>query len=147
MLMLQRTNAAHPIHRLRDEMEQLFGTLMEDTPLFGSAGARVFPALNLWEDDQNLYAEAELPGLKMDAVEVFVMGDELTLKGERSEEEKAGVSYHRRERGVGSFSRVVRLPVNVDADKVEANLRDGVLRITLPKAADARPRKIEVKGA
>lgn len=138
------------VSRLRGEMDRLFqdvfdGTLRLDP--FGMSGGATFPALNVWEDGDALFVEAETPGLKMDDIEVVVTGDELTLKGERREARNENVTYHRRERGVGAFSRVLRLPYSVDVDKVEANLRDGVLTIRVPKAEQARARKIVVKGA
>lgn len=133
------------INRLREEMDQLFGTVLNQglAPMLPGV-VRGFPALNLWEDGQNFYAEAEVPGLTMEDIEVTVVGNELTLRGERKETERT--SYHRRERGVGVFQRVVPLPAPIDADKVEAKLSHGVLTITLPKAEAARPRKIEVKS-
>jgi HSP20 family protein len=75
-----------------------------------------------------------------------VVGDELSIKVERPDLPQEGPAYHRRERGVGSFSRVVRLPAEVDPDQVEAEMRQGVLTVTLPKAESARPRKIRVVG-
>lgn len=141
--MYVRFNQTLPFGRLRDEMEQLFGSLVENAQSF--AGSRNFPAVNIWEDDENLYAEAEVPGLKMDDLELFVSGDELTIKGSRAESREDGASFHRRERGAGAFNRVIRLPVDIDGDKVEATLHDGVLLVTLPKSGAAKPRKIKVK--
>lgn len=147
-MLLQRISPEFPMTRLRDEFDRLFDDF-RDLP--GELGFRFlgrpgFPAVNLWEDDRNLYAEAEVPGLKMSDLEVFVLNDELTIKGERPEKPEQGTSYHRRERGVGKFSRVVRLPFEVDAQRVEATLRDGVLTVTLPKSPAVLPRKIEVKS-
>jgi HSP20 family protein len=88
--------------------------------------------------------ELELPGVKSDELELSVVGDELSIKVERPEVEREGAMYHRRERSVGSFARVLRLPIPVNPDRVEAELRHGVLSITLPKAESARPRKIQV---
>lgn len=104
-----------------------------------------FPALNIWEDGQSLMAEAEVPGLTMDDLEVFVVGNELTIKGNRKPPAESKATYHRQERGVGEFTRVVTLPVEVDPDKVEATLRNGVLLISMPKAEQARARKITVR--
>lgn len=130
--------------QLRREMGELFDNMA--WPLFG--GARSFPALNLWEEGETLFAEAELPGMGMEDVEVLVNGNELTIKGSRKAEGEAkNQSFHRQERAIGTFSRSVTLPFDVDAEKVQATLKDGVLRITLPKAASARPRKIEVKSS
>jgi HSP20 family protein len=130
-------------------MGRLFDDAVENvaggTPL-AVFGRRAFPALNIWEDDTKLHAEAELPGLKLDDLELYVHGNELTIKGERQAMEEEGMSYHRHERGVGTFFRRVTLPTEVDPDKVEATLRDGVLTITMPKAQAVLPRKIKVTG-
>jgi len=134
--------------RLRQEMDHLFENISDGlSPWVGLASAGVFPATNVWEDERNVYVEAELPGLKMEDLEILACGNELTIRGERKNGCKGEATYHRRERGVGSFSRVLRLPVPVDAEKIEAALKAGVLTITLPKAEAARPRRIEVKSA
>jgi HSP20 family protein len=102
------------------------------------------PSINLWETGEAVVAEAELPGVQEDQIDISVVGNELTLKVERPELQKEGVTFHRRERPSGSFVRVVRLPTEVNADHVQADLRNGVLTVTLPKAESARPRKIHV---
>lgn len=137
----------YPFAQLRGELDRAFGDLYGARGV-GRAGTRrgTYPPVNVWEEDEVLRAEAEVPGLKMEDVEILVKGDELTLRGERRAEEREGVTYHRRERGSGSFSSVVRLPVEIDVEKVEASLENGVLTVTLPKAPGARPRKIEVRS-
>ncbi len=148
-MLFERIDRMHPLYRLRDEVDRLFNEFYGEgtaRSAFNWITGRVFPALNVWEDDQNVYAEAEVPGMSMENLEVLVMANELTVKGERAKAGPEGVSYHRRERGTGTFCRTVRLPVEVNADKVSAALKDGVLTITMPKAEVARPRKIEVKG-
>jgi HSP20 family protein len=105
-----------------------------------------FPAVNVWEDNDAFYLEAEVPGLKQEDVNIAVtQRNVLTLSGERKPEDGEG-RWHRRERGFGRFQRVLRLPAPVDADKVEAKLDNGVLRLTLPKHEDAKPRRIAVKA-
>ena len=136
----------YPVLRLRNEMDRLFEGLFERAPAAGPVGTNAFPTLNVWEDDGKLYVEAELPGLKLDDLELYVDGNELTVKGQRQETREEDASYHRRERGVGPFSRVIQLPVEVDAENVDAALRNGILTITLPKAQAVMPRRIEVKG-
>lgn len=140
-----------PVGLLRSELERAFEQAFGGglSPLIGRAGQRRsdFPALNVWEGEDELYAEAEVPGLRMEDLEILVQGSELTIRGERTVEELEGVKYHRRERGTGSFHGMVRLPVEVDVEKIEARLENGVLTIVMPKAARARPRKIEVKTA
>lgn len=140
-------NQRFPLHQLRDEMDRLwngvFGPAAEGllSPVFRSQ-----PAANVWEQGDVLLVEMELPGIKKDQVDISVAGDELSVKIDRPEVEEADITYHRRERPVGSFTRVLRLPVEVDADRVEAELHDGVLLITLPKAESAKPRKIAVNA-
>lgn len=107
---------------------------------------RPFPALNVWEDEQGYHVEAELPGLKLEDLELTVSGNELTLKGQRKEPQ-AGQAYHRRERGTGSFSRILRFPVDLDAEKAQAVLEQGILTLHLPRHEAARLRCIEVKVA
>jgi len=145
-------NRSFPVRRLRGELERALEDVVgaflgEDAWLRrGQLRERGFPAVNVWENEEVLFAEAEVPGLKMDDLEILVAGNELTIKGERGDGEQEGVTYHRRERGTGTFSGVVRLPVEVDVSKVEARLENGVLTIMLPKAASAKPRKISVKA-
>lgn len=138
-------NGFTSINRLREEMDRAFNRVFQDFP--AATAREAFPPLNVWEDENNMYLEAELPGLPMDALEIYIKDNELVLSGERKATETEGVTYHRRERGIGRFSRKLRLPVDIDADKVEAKLKDGVLSLTLPKAEEAKPKKIEVRCA
>lgn len=131
------------MNRIRDEMERLFGR--------GNGAGRyaytVYPPINLWEDDDHLFVEAELPGLEPGDLEITVTGDnQLSIKGERKQPEVENATWHRQERGYGSFSRLVELPEHVDPDKVTAEFKHGVVTITLPKKEEAKPRKIEVKA-
>ncbi len=130
--------------QLRREMDRLFNTLGDP---WGAPLARTssFPAVNVWEDGDRLCLEAEIPGVEPDDLDLQVVADELTIKGHLGPLEERNLTYHRQERGTGDFTRLVRLPVEIDADKVGAVLKDGVLTLTLPKAEVARPRKITVK--
>jgi len=113
----------------------------------GRAFAATYPTVNLWEDGDNLYAQAELPGVPADKVEVVVSeGNLLTIAGERPEVEAGKGAWHRRERGTGKFRRELTLPAAVEADKVEAHFEHGVLSLKLPKAAEARARRIPVRA-
>jgi len=105
-----------------------------------------FPALNVWADDENLFVEAEIPGVKAEDLETYAVGKELTIKGRRFLPSDGNQTFHRQERGNGEFTRILTLPVDVETEKVHAALRDGVLTLTLPKAKAAKPRKIEVKA-
>jgi HSP20 family protein len=131
--------------RLRSEMDRLFGRL--------NGGSRQllapteYPAVNLWEDDESLFVEAELPGMNLDDLEIFVTGgNQLTVSGERKEPVTNGASWHRRERGYGKFTRVIELPTQVNEGRVEAHFKLGVLTIKLPKREDAKPRRITVSA-
>jgi HSP20 family protein len=107
-----------------------------------------YPAVNVWENADHVYAEAELPGMQLDKMEIFVSeGNKLTIQGERQAPEVAGGVWHRRERGFGNFSRTFVLPLEVQADKVEATFDNGVLRLTLPKSERMKPRRIAVTSA
>lgn len=132
------------MNQLQREVNRLFDGYLP-SPGGGFGRATVFPALNVWEDSDALYAEAEIPGVAPADLEVYAVGDELTIRGTRKPREGENVAYHRRERGTGEFTRVVTLPVSVDPDRVKAVLKDGVLTVTLPKADEARPRRIAVK--
>jgi HSP20 family protein len=132
------------IDRVLEDFWRTFPSLPADgaTYFFGQPA---FPAINVWESENALHAELELPGLSMQDLEVSVKDSELSIKGEFKDKAAKGATYHRRERSQGSFQRVLRLPVGVDADKVEARLENGVLSIDLPKAEAAKARKIEIK--
>jgi HSP20 family protein len=130
------------MNRLRDEMDRLFGRWTHRRLPVLTQG--VFPPLNVWEDDAHLYVEAELPGMALDALEIFVNGNQLTIKGERHEPACEKGSWHRRERACGKFARMFELPAFVDADQVRAEMKQGVLKVTLPKRPESRPRRIEV---
>lgn len=148
-MLLRGTNTLYPLAQWRDDFNRLARVLGHLPPReqggFGADGS--FPGLNVWEAGDELFAEAELPGFNFDDVEVSVVGNELTLKGRRTPAEHENTTFHRRERSAGEFTRVVRLPVDIDANKVHGTLRDGVLLVTLPKAAVSKPRTIKVTGA
>jgi HSP20 family protein len=110
-------------------------------------GLRHYPRVNLREDQDNLYVEALLPGVEPEQVELNLLGDTLTLAGERfsADDAENSKTWHRRERAAGKFLRTVELPVAIEPDKVRAEASHGLLRVTLPKAAAAKPKKISVK--
>jgi HSP20 family protein len=133
------------LQTFQSEMNRLFDRWGGD----GHAvfGGRTFPALNVWEEGDSVFVEAELPGQDLKGLEIYVTGgNELTIKGSRKQVTPEKGVWHRQERVYGDFSRTVTMPFLVDADKVEARLENGVLRIHLTKHESARPRKIEVKG-
>lgn len=140
-----------PYEQLRDmdRLQQRLGRLLGEFAPTGSPAVNpgAYPALDAWEDDVHFYVEAELPGLALDDLEIY-MGEEnvLTIRGVRKAPDWQGGTWHRRERACGSFERTFALPGPVNAEQVEAKLKHGVLTIKLPKAEKIRPRKIAVKS-
>ncbi len=107
----------------------------------------VFPAINVSQDRDSFYVRAELPGVKAGDLDVSAVNRTLTISGTRHAPEEKGVSYHRKERIDGEFSRSVTLPGDFDNEKVGAQLTNGVLTVTLPKPEAVKPRQISVKTA
>lgn len=131
-----------PLRELQEEM-----MLVRERFAAGNhpALAPTYPPLNIWGDSDKVYAEAELPGMQLEQLEIYVTDEnQLTIQGERRKVELANGVWYRQERGFGQFSRTIRLPVKVDADKVEARFELGVLLVTLPKNEAAKPRRISV---
>jgi len=131
---------------MRREMDRLFGGLVRGAN-GRSLRARNFPPVNVWETGETLIVEAEVPGFTMQDLEVEVVGTELCVRGTRKPLEGEDIAFHRQERGSGDFARFLTLPSEVNAEKIEAVLKDGVLTISLPKAETAKARKITVKTA
>jgi len=133
------------VERLRREMDRVYG----ETPRRGGwSVAPEYPAMNIWTDENNAILTAELAGVKSEDIDISVENELLTLRGSRQPEEpEEGMTYHRRERRCGSFSRTFRLPFQVDADAVEATLENGMLNVVLPRAEADKPRKIAVKAS
>jgi HSP20 family protein len=110
-------------------------------------GIGEFPTINLWESDDALCLEAELPGLELEDLEIFVTGNtQLTLKGERKPPVVEKGVQHRQERAFGKFTRTLTLPFAVDDSAVDARFENGVLKVRLPKHEAAKPRKIVIKA-
>jgi HSP20 family protein len=131
-----------PLREFQEETNRVFGRFGAEN---GPALADSYPPVNIWGDNDNVYAEAELPGMQLDHLEIYVTeGNQLTIQGERRQRQLDKVVWHRLERGFGQFSRTIMLPVTVDADKVEARFEHGVLFVTLPKSEAAKPRRISV---
>lgn len=113
-----------------------------------NAVAGAFPALNIWANEEVAIVTTELPGVKLEDLEITAQGKTIGIKGARKEggEGDEGMRYLRRERPEGEFSRSIELPFQIDAGRVEAKLANGVLRITLPRAENDKPRKISVNA-
>lgn len=128
------------LRSLQREMNRLF-----DGYERGTALSR-FPALNVWGNNERVVVTAELPGLEIDDLDISVVHNQLTIKGERQREPVAeDVICHRSERNAGKFVRTVRLPFAVENDKVAAKYEKGVLTIDLPRSETTKPKRIEIK--
>ena len=103
------------------------------------------PPMNVWSDDDGYTVEVELPGLAPDEIQISVVGDKLSIRAEHGSA-VPDETVHRRERRRGAFERVLSLGEKIDPEGIEARLEDGILTVRLPKAAEARARRIEVKS-
>ena len=134
-----------PVFGLRREIDRLF----ENTFGRGQAGQNEWtPAVDIRETDQELTFAVELPGIKLQDVEVTAEDGVLTIRGERAEERKEGENgcYHLVERNYGSFRRRFQLPQGVDTEKIEADGERGMLQVRIPKAALPQPKRIHIKA-
>lgn len=133
---------------LREAMDRLF----EES--FVSPRRREWPApaegalaLDMYETDDHVVVKSSIPGVKPEDVEINIKGNILSISGETKEEEEVKEeNYIRRERRYGAFSRSLALPEGINADEAEAEFEDGVLKLTIPKAPEAKPKTITVKG-
>jgi HSP20 family protein len=130
---------------LRDDLD----TLLELPFLTGgSRQAQLFtgwtPALDLYQSNDNVVAIVELPGMRKEDIEISLQDGMLTIGGERKSEENGNGENARTERFTGKFRRSITLPTRVDANKVNATYKDGLLTVTLPKAEEAKPKQIQV---
>lgn len=133
-------------HRFDRLFDNTFGGYVDSGRGSEEVSSRAWmPAVDVRETEEGLRLDVELPGLSSEDVDITVENRVLTIRGERKFE--VGVdrdSYHRIERAYGAFSRSFTLPTNVSADEVAASFADGVLTIAIPKAEEARPRKIAI---
>ena len=139
------------LNTMQKEFDQLLGELGFDQVMDGKLPLMTdrfdVPAINAGEDDNNFYVEAQLPGFALDDIRITVQRNQLHLSGKRERAKDESIRWHRVERGFGAFERTLRLPRDVDAEQVTAEARHGIIRITLPKAASAKPKQITIHGA
>lgn len=141
-------NPTPELNALRRELDRAFESLPGDfleAFLPGTRPSRQYPLVNVAEDAESVHVEALAPGLNPESIQVTVLRNQLTIAGEKIREENVrNEAYHRAERVTGKFVRTFALPAEVDASRVSAEYKAGVLRLTLPKAEAARPRRIAV---
>ena len=167
MLRMQH-HGLRPVEQFRSDMdciiEDVFGARVKSLPQVG--GGRGNPPLDVWEENDDFFVTLEVPGATQGDVQLTALGRELTLVGDRggseqpadqetapaaqesenaeSEAEAAKPIYYHRERLAGPFHRVIRFPFDIDGEQVEGTLTAGVLTVRVPKAASAKPRRIEI---
>jgi HSP20 family protein len=128
------------LRRIQDEINRAFG----DQRAMPSAE---FPPINIWRSSDGVVVTAEMPGVSLDGVDLTVHQNTLTIKGRREPEAKEpDVSFHRRERTFGPFSRSITLPFSVDPEQVKASAQSGILKIELPRPETDKPRKIRINA-
>jgi HSP20 family protein len=132
---------------IREEMNRLFDDFFTGWPerRKGLLDGEWAPSIDVAETENEVVVTAELPGIKQDEVDITITDDVLILKGEKKEEKEIKKeNYHRIERSYGSFQRSVSLPTGVQSDKAKASYKDGILKINVPKAEEAKPKQIKI---
>ena len=144
---LVRWNPIREFSVFQNQMNRLFedamGTWLGESN--GRGNTNWVPLADIYENDNDLIAKVELPGVDPNRVDVRVENNGLTIRGERPFDQKvAQENYHRLERSFGTFSRSFALPMTIDADKIHAEYRDGILNLRLPKSERAKPKRIQI---
>ncbi len=143
---LIRRNQSNEVGRLRSDIDRVFAdAFFRNLPF--SRGEAGYPAVDIYSDEEKYVVEADLPGYKSDDIEINVSNNSITITGNAKEEkkEKRGKVFWQ-ERHIGQFARSFELPVPIQSGKVEAEFEDGILKVSLPKADDARPHSIKIKN-
>lgn len=136
-----------PLNRLQENMDQFFEAPFSSwlAPTEDLFEAWV-PTLDVYEDKEKVYVKVELPGMKREEIEVYFSGEMLNIAGERKEEtEHKSAEAYRSERYFGRFHRSLALPAAVEANKIEAHYKDGVLTVICPKTEEAKRKEVEIK--
>ena len=143
---LIRWDPFRELNSLENQFTRIFGTNGRSWPAREPSDTTTWsPNVDILEADNELVLKAELPGLSPEAVELHLEKNVLTIKGERRfESEDNKDSYHRIERAYGSFSRSFSLPTTIDETKIQADFKDGLLTVTLPKQEQVKPRQIKI---
>jgi len=153
--LLSRREEEHPYYSLQKEMNKVFEDFFRDVEFpsltFAEEGhAACSPRVDVTESDKDIRVTAELPGIEEKDIDVSLSADLLTIRGEKKEEKEENVKgYYRMERSYGTFARSIPLPCEVDAGRVEASFKGGILTVTLPKTAEVQKnvKTIPVKKA
>jgi len=142
------TNSWFPffdVAKTLEEMDRMFGT--RGAPIgLRSVPRGTFPAMNVYDHGDSVTLTAEIPGVNPDDLDLTVLHDTLTLKGQRNQQAANGDRYYRKERMQGAFNRTITLPDQVDPDSVKAEYKHGVLKVTMNKAEEAKAKRIAIKS-
>jgi len=145
MTMITRIDPFRELVTLQDRFNSLFENFAEASGKEQLAAGSFVPAVDIYEDEHNLVLKLEVPGVNEDELNVSLENNILTVSGERKfEKEEKEENFHRIERRYGSFTRTFRLPNTVDGEKVDATYDKGILKISLAKRAEAKPKQIKV---
>jgi len=145
MSTLARWEPVREMMTLREAMDRLFDDAFTRPINMGTVSA--IPAIDMYQNEDDLIVKAVLPGLTKDDVDISVTADLLTLRGEfKNNEDDANASYHLREQRYGIFERSISLPTDVEIDKSKAVFENGILTITMPKAETVKPKMISIKA-
>jgi HSP20 family protein len=133
------------LNSLRDEIDRLFEAPLAEIARSSHLLSGWTPAFDVYEDKDNVYVRAELPGMKKEDIDLSLHNGSLSISGERKNEEKLkDAEVNRAERFFGRFQRTITLATPVAAEKIKAHYKDGILNVTLPKAEEAKPKHIDV---
>jgi HSP20 family protein len=144
---MYQTFRAPSIWREMDRLQRDMNRLFNQRTSSRLRVAPSYPAINTWANEDGLFVSAEMPGVSTQDIDISVTGNTLVITGERGADEiPENAQIHRKERGFGKFSRSIQLPFSVDAEKVEASFKDGVLNIVLPQVEAEKPKKISIKS-
>lgn len=134
----------HEMERIQNEMERLFSSFLAPGKMSYS-DITWYPAVDLAEKEDRYILKAELPGMKENDIQISVENNAIFLKGEKKEEKEIKNRYqHRMERSAGKFLRSFQLPTNVDAEKIEAHYKNGILEVAIPKTEQSKTRLIKI---
>ena len=144
---LVRWNRMNDVNMLQNQLNRLFDSALQGWPGDSNGTTSWVPSADIYESDDELVVNLDLPGIDPKMVDVRVENNVLTIRGERQFDQKQNTeNYHRVERSYGAFGRSFTLSTSVNPEKIRAAYESGVLTITMPKAETAKPRKIQIAG-
>ena len=145
-MLLTKWDPFEQLSTLQGEIDKVFAGKLSDSKQKSILRPDWFPAVDIHEDKENFYFDVEAPGLDKKDFNISITNNVLTIKGERKlEEKKEGKNYYRLERSFGQFLRSFELPDTANDNKVDAEYKDGILKVKLAKKEEAKPKQIEVK--